>query len=1008
MKTPPPSARVAIITRTKDRPTFLRRAMESVLAQRYTDWVHIVVNDGGDPAPVEVLARFFGERYAGRLHCLHHASSEGMQNASNAGIAASQSEFIVIHDDDDSWHPDFLATTVPAIRETDDGRNVQGAVAQTIRIFEEVRFGGRIEELRRSHYYFFEFANLNEMRRRNLFPPIAFLYRRAVHDAIGLFRQEFDVLGDHDFNLRFLRRFDIEVLPDYLAYYHWRTHTEANTVTRGVQKHRERLHRMKNAYLRAHLDGAEDAVGDLDAIPFPDPPAPPRLEYRRRETGAPPPVPFPDPLAEGESAFDVLSLDVFDTALRRLCDRPEDVFGFVEARWTEASGVARPFALARRAGEELARARHRREVTLEEIYTCVAELLDLPRKDVQPALELELATERELLHAHPQVLALARRAVEAGKRLVFLSDMYLPAAQIAAYLRAAGYPEGPVHVSCEVGESKHDGTFYDRVIEKLGAPPARIVHLGDNFRADVVQPSARGWQVRHLSPAMASTPWCDEVEPHADTRQDRLSQFLVGVMRREHRVWGTQPPPLLERLGFELAGPLYAGFLNWLTRTARADGKRRLVLLGRDGHYLAKALERLKATAATGIEGLYLEASRKVLNFASFRTLDEDALDFLATPHPSLRVIDFLDRLGLEGARYGERMALCGFDDPTAVITPGEGGKFLGEGTEARLKNLFRLLRSELEALFAADREAFEGLLAEISFDREHDAIVDLGWAASSAKALARLLQTTPAAPLHTYYFGTRAEAAPEDRGYVLKSYYMHLGEPVENALLLSESVNWIEALFSAPFPTLLALRKEGPRVVPHYAEDAGTGFDAAQQAAIWRGAEQFLKTLPAHLPGGRDAQAGWAYLTLTLRRLLGEPAPDELAAWGGLQHSDGFGLEMRRPLIMPVEPPGGPDELLEAYDGSTWRRGFLASLEAGQAEFVLDRRTARPPRTYEQLQSDLDWHRGRLDKAWAEAHAAQALADSLQGEVARQAEVWRADQAEIQRLHQVFEEAVA
>ena len=35
-----------------------------------------------------------------------------MEAASNAGIKATNGELIVIHDDDDTWHPDFLKKCV--------------------------------------------------------------------------------------------------------------------------------------------------------------------------------------------------------------------------------------------------------------------------------------------------------------------------------------------------------------------------------------------------------------------------------------------------------------------------------------------------------------------------------------------------------------------------------------------------------------------------------------------------------------------------------------------------------------------------------------------------------------------------------------------------------------------------------------------------------------------------------------------------------------------------------
>ncbi|MBU2090763.1 MAG: glycosyltransferase family 2 protein, partial [Alphaproteobacteria bacterium] len=93
-----PEPVVAIITRTKDRPILLRRAIDSVLAQHYSDWVHVIVNDGGDPAPVDGLLAGYMDAYAGRLVRVDNPQSLGMEVASNRGIAASASRYLIIHD----------------------------------------------------------------------------------------------------------------------------------------------------------------------------------------------------------------------------------------------------------------------------------------------------------------------------------------------------------------------------------------------------------------------------------------------------------------------------------------------------------------------------------------------------------------------------------------------------------------------------------------------------------------------------------------------------------------------------------------------------------------------------------------------------------------------------------------------------------------------------------------------------------------------------------------------
>ena len=101
------SHRVVVVTRTKNRPILLQRCIRSVLEQSYTDWLHVIVNDGGDPISVQGLVSLSSSEYRGRVRLIHKPQSLGMQNASNVAITATESEFIVIHDDDDSWASDF-------------------------------------------------------------------------------------------------------------------------------------------------------------------------------------------------------------------------------------------------------------------------------------------------------------------------------------------------------------------------------------------------------------------------------------------------------------------------------------------------------------------------------------------------------------------------------------------------------------------------------------------------------------------------------------------------------------------------------------------------------------------------------------------------------------------------------------------------------------------------------------------------------------------------------------
>ncbi len=255
----------SIVTRTRSRPVFLARAVEGVLAQSYENWEHIIVNDGGDAGTVEKLLTPFAERYAGRLKLIHLPRQCGMQVAANTALAQACGEFVTIHDDDDDWHPDYLAATVNFLAEKGPESPYRGVVTQTVRVWEDVDAAGRIAEVSREPYQPLAEVNLFRVGYENPFPPVAFLYRRAVHEEIGLFNPAYSYAADLDFNLRFLARWEIGVIPRPLAYYHWRRSAGEtafhNTVTAESDVHGRLLNEWLNAALRSESGGDPARLG---------------------------------------------------------------------------------------------------------------------------------------------------------------------------------------------------------------------------------------------------------------------------------------------------------------------------------------------------------------------------------------------------------------------------------------------------------------------------------------------------------------------------------------------------------------------------------------------------------------------------------------------------------------------------------------------------------------------------------------------------------------------------
>lgn len=259
--------RVAVITRTKDRDILLKRAIESVLNQTCQDWCHVIVNDGGDPGLVNQLAARYVERYQGRLTVVHHESSKGMEGASNAGILASDSKYVTIHDDDDSWEPTFMERCLEEF-ERCMFPSVRGVVMHTTQIYESLEENVVTEVRRQEFDPFLTAVSLPQITEINKFMPISFMFERAVFDDVGLYDESLPVIGDWEFHVRFLMKYDVIVVKEALANYHIRTNSPpkySNTVTAGKDAHVFYRALITNKHMRKDIEEGRLTAGTLFA-----------------------------------------------------------------------------------------------------------------------------------------------------------------------------------------------------------------------------------------------------------------------------------------------------------------------------------------------------------------------------------------------------------------------------------------------------------------------------------------------------------------------------------------------------------------------------------------------------------------------------------------------------------------------------------------------------------------------------------------------------------------------
>lgn len=266
---------VGIVMRTKNRPLLLKRALESVLNQSYENWLMVVVNDGGDPAPVKRLLAFYENRTQGRVKIVHNEKSLGADATINVGIRAISGNltFLVIHDDDDSWAPEFLTIAVGELEQARDLHpRVQGVITMANKVIERIEGNSVLVE------QILEFMpevnsgliSLNAMVTDNQFAPIQFLYFANTLEKVGFYREDLPVLGDWEFNIRFLTHYDVMIVPQFLAFYHHRVYdqnsTYGNTIIAGIEQHKFFRQLLQNEWLRNDINTGVASLGTLTNV----------------------------------------------------------------------------------------------------------------------------------------------------------------------------------------------------------------------------------------------------------------------------------------------------------------------------------------------------------------------------------------------------------------------------------------------------------------------------------------------------------------------------------------------------------------------------------------------------------------------------------------------------------------------------------------------------------------------------------------------------------------------
>lgn len=209
--------RVSVIVPTRNRPAFLADALGSVVGQDYRDLEIIVVDDASDDPEenARVIARF------GRpIRHLVRDVKGGPSVARNAGIQASDSEYIAFLDDDDIWLPSKLRRQVEVFEANPRRLNRLGVVYCG---HQWIDLGtGRAQPRRMVHI-----DGIDDLFRVRYNIIQTVLVRRACVEDAGGFDESMAFQENLEFLARVLQRYRFDWVEDVLVL--CRTHAGPRT-----------------------------------------------------------------------------------------------------------------------------------------------------------------------------------------------------------------------------------------------------------------------------------------------------------------------------------------------------------------------------------------------------------------------------------------------------------------------------------------------------------------------------------------------------------------------------------------------------------------------------------------------------------------------------------------------------------------------------------------------------------------------------------------------------------
>lgn len=343
----------------------------------------------------------------------------------------------------------------------------------------------------------------------------------------------------------------------------------------------------------------------------------------------------------------IVSFDIFDTLLSRRFVHPYDVFGFIEQIY-DCPG----FKENRIAADWKARNKYKKDINLDEIYSVMP-------KAYAHLKQAELEIEVKNLYANPIGYQIFQYALQAGKTIICVSDMYFSKDFLVSVLKKNGITVSDVFVSNECNARKSDGTLYKYLAQEKGLNPRNIVHFGDTKLSDYTMARKNklaAYKIPYIVDYFANHRENTKfIKTYNKLKNNPIASLFIGSYIKK---WAQdkQNTDFWYSVGYSIYAPFIYGYTQFIRQNLKSETSCDLLFVARDGFLLKKCFDAFNTNAKCISHYIYAPRFVKILGDLDYSNKAE-YLDTIIEYY-SHKNADFRHVFACPKLRYAEKQKI--------------------------------------------------------------------------------------------------------------------------------------------------------------------------------------------------------------------------------------------------------------------------------------------------------------------------------------------------------------